>query len=141
MKYKSVNTYSGWTSATRHKYQTVKVKMVKSTAKETLIERLKPPPESEEKEEKDKEVNKQCFLICYVCNFYFSFFSVQRVMLSLFILKCFLLPTDLASDQAKSKSMPILNDKAPMSTKKLAPDKQSKHKTPVNIRKKSINEE
>ena len=146
MKYKSVNTYSGWTSATRHKYQTVKVKMVKSTAKETLIERLKPPPESDEKnEEKDKEVNKQCFLICYVCNFYFSFFSVQRVMLSLFILKCFLLPTDLASDQAKSKSMPILNDKAPMSTnmstKKLAPDKQSKHKTPVNIRKKSINEE
>ena len=142
MKYKSVNTYSGWTSATRHKYQTVKVKMVKSTAKETLIERLKPPPESEEKEdEKDKEVNKQCYLICYVCNFYFSFFSVQRVMLSLFILKCFLLPTDLASVQAKSKSMPILNDKAPMSTKKLAPDKQSKHKTPVNIRKKSINEE
>ena len=87
MKYKSVNTYSGWTSATRHKYQTVKVKMVKSTAKETLIERLKPPPESEEKdEEKDKEVNKQCFLICYVCNFHFSFFFVQCVMLSLFIL-------------------------------------------------------
>ena len=72
MKYKSVNTYSGWTSATRHKYQTVKVKMVKSTAKETLIERLKPPPESEEKdEEKDKEVHKQCFLIFYVYNLYF----------------------------------------------------------------------
>ena len=55
----------------------------------------------------------------------------------------FLFPTDLALSQAKSKSMPILNDKAPMSlsTKKLAPDKQSKHKTPVNIRKKSINEE
>ena len=65
----------------------------------------------------------------------------QCVMLSLFILQCVLLPTDLASTQAKSKSMPILNDKAPMSTKKLAPDKQSKHKTPVNIRKKSINEE
>ena len=142
MKYKSVNTYSGWTSATRHKYQTVKVKMVKSTAKETLIERLKPPPESEEKdEEKDKEVNKLCFLICYMCNFHFSFFFVHCVMLSLFILQCVLLPTDLASSQAMSKSMPILNDKAPMSTKKLAPDKQSKHKTPVNIRKKSINEE
>ena len=77
----------------------------------------------------------------HVCNFYFSFFSAQCVMLSLFILKCVLLPTDLASAQAKSKSMPILNDKAPMSTKKLAPDKQSKHKTPVNIRKKSMNEE
>ena len=67
VKYKSVNTYSGWTSATRHKYQTVKVKMVKSTAKETLIERLKPPPESEEKEEeKDKEVNK-LFLLSAMC--------------------------------------------------------------------------
>ena len=54
----------------------------------------------------------------------------------------FLFPTDLAHyHQGKSKSMPILSDKTPMSTKKLAPDKQSKHKTPVNIRKKSINEE
>ena len=70
MKYKSVNTYSGWTSATRHKYQTVKVKMVKSTAKETLIERLKPPPESEEKEdEKDKEVNKSFFLSAMCATF------------------------------------------------------------------------
>ena len=60
VKYKSVNTYSGWTSATRHKYQTVKVKMLKSGGKETLIERLASQPQSEEQtEKKDKEVNKQ----------------------------------------------------------------------------------
>ena len=55
-----MNTYSGWTSATRHKYQTVKVKMLKSGGKETLIERLASQPQSEEQtEKKDKEVNKQ----------------------------------------------------------------------------------
>ena len=59
VKYKSVNTYSGWTSATRHKYQTVKVKMLKSGGKETLIERLPSQPQSEEQtEKKDKEVNR-----------------------------------------------------------------------------------
>ena len=59
VKYKSVNTYSGWTSATRHKYQTVKVKMLKSGGKETLIERLASQPQSEEQtEKKDKEVNR-----------------------------------------------------------------------------------
>ena len=59
VKYKSVNTYSGWTSATRHKYQTVKVKMLKSGGKETLIERLPSQAESEEQtEKKDKEVNR-----------------------------------------------------------------------------------
>ena len=59
VKYKSVNTYSGWTSATRHKYQTVKVKMLKSGEKETLIERLLSPPQSEElPEKKEKEVNR-----------------------------------------------------------------------------------
>ena len=79
--------------------------------------------------------------LLYVQLSLFILFRPKCVMLSLFILQCVLLPTDLASTQAKSKSMPILNDKAPMSTKKLAPDKQSKHKTPVNIRKKSINEE
>ena len=57
VKYKSVNTYSGWTSATRHKYQTVKVKMLKSGSKETLIERLQPQPE-EKTEKKDKEVSR-----------------------------------------------------------------------------------
>ena len=59
VKYKSVNTYSGWTSATRHKYQTVKVKMLKSGGKEVLIERLASPPQLEDQtEKKDKEVNK-----------------------------------------------------------------------------------
>ena len=42
----------------------------------------------------------------------------------------------------QAKSMPILNDKPPTTAKKSSPEKQSKlHKTPVNIRKKSINEE
>merc|ERR1712147_618693 len=40
----------------------------------------------------------------------------------------------------EAKSMPILNEK-PLGTSKKSPEKHSKHKTPVNIRKKSINEE
>ena len=77
VKYKSVNTYSGWTSATRHKYQTVKVKMLKSGGKETLIERLPSQAESEEQtEKKDKEVkrckNRQNSLNHFVPNLKYS---------------------------------------------------------------------
>lgn len=39
-KYKNVSTYSGWTASTRHKYQSVAVKMVKQSAKETVVIRL-----------------------------------------------------------------------------------------------------
>ena len=41
----------------------------------------------------------------------------------------------------QAKSMPILNEKPLGTSKKSSPEKPSKHKTPVNIRKKSINEE
>jgi hypothetical protein len=77
-----VNTYSGWTTATRHKYQAVRVKIVKSSGKDTLVERL-PDKEPEKKEDKKAKVNNE----------------------------------------------------------KVTSEKPTKYKTPVNIRKKSCNEE
>ena len=40
-KYKNVNTYSGWTASTRHRYQPVTVKVVKTTGQDTIVEHLK----------------------------------------------------------------------------------------------------
>lgn len=51
IKYKNVNTYSGWTASTRHRYKAVSVKVIKSTGQDTIVERLKdaeepkPPPQ------------------------------------------------------------------------------------------------
>jgi len=41
IKYKNVNTYSGWTASTRHRYKAVSVKVIKSTGNDTIVERLK----------------------------------------------------------------------------------------------------
>eukprot|EP00092_Neocalanus_flemingeri_P012349 GFUD01013315.1.p1 GENE.GFUD01013315.1~~GFUD01013315.1.p1 ORF type:complete len:1215 (-),score=291.42 GFUD01013315.1:329-3973(-) len=41
IKYKNVNTYSGWTASTRHRYSAVSVKVIKSTGQDTIVERLK----------------------------------------------------------------------------------------------------
>ena len=41
VKYKNVNTYSGWTASTRHRYQPVTVKVVKTSGQDTIVERLK----------------------------------------------------------------------------------------------------
>ena len=36
-----MNTYSGWTASTRHRYKAVSVKVIKSTGQVTIDERLK----------------------------------------------------------------------------------------------------
>ena len=70
IKYKNVNTYSGWTASTRHRYKAVSVKVIKSTGQDTIIERLKeaeepkpqtniePEPESPKSEEPKSPLKK-----------------------------------------------------------------------------------
>jgi len=55
-KYKNVSTYSGWTASTRHKYSNVAVKMVKQSAKETVVIRLGPDAvQEQDKNSKDSK--------------------------------------------------------------------------------------
>ena len=100
LKYKSVNTYSGWTAATRHKYETVTVKILKSSGKETFVERLPAEEKKEEKKEENKEGKKE------------DKKEGKKELL-------------LGKDKVASEST----------------EKKTKTKTPVGIRKKSINEE
>jgi len=48
-EYKNVSTYSGWTSATRHKYETIPVEVLKQSPKDMLVKRLPPEPAAAEK--------------------------------------------------------------------------------------------
>ena len=63
IKYKNVNTYSGWTASTRHRYKAVSVKVIKSTGQDTIVERLKeaeepkPLPQIHSESPKSEEPN------------------------------------------------------------------------------------
>ena len=116
VKYKSVNTYSGWTAATRVKYQKLKVKIIKTTGKETLVERLPlDPAETEKKETKEAKETKE-----------------EK-------------ETKDSKEAKDSKEEKGSKETKEVATKKTSaetpPSKPTKHKTPTSIRKKSINEE
>ena len=115
VKYKSVNTYSGWTAATRVKYQKLKVKIVKTTGKETLVERLPlDPEETKKKETKEAKETKE-----------------EK-------------ETNETKDAKEAKECKESKETKEVATKKTSetpPSKPTKHKTPTSIRKKSINEE
>ena len=52
--YKCVNTYSGWTATTRHRYSQVSVRQVKSKDGDSLVERIRErPPDTQTKAQSD----------------------------------------------------------------------------------------
>ena len=54
--YRCVNTYSGWTAATRHRYRTVSVRQTKSDHGDNIVQRIEEEEEEEDQTKSTEEI-------------------------------------------------------------------------------------